>query len=399
MHGLRQTAAMNKSIPQSEKSEDVLALLNRLLAITIQQRASDLHLSAEHPPYLRLQGILAPLDDEPQLLPATLEKLADHLSQGFNIEALKRTGSLDGALSAGDGSRFRYNVYRRGGQYSIALRRLEDHIRPLSELGLPDSLYRLSDLSDGLVLLAGPTGCGKSTTLATLIDRINRNRRCHIVTIEDPIEYVHPSRLSLVNQRQIGTDASNFNDALVASLRQDPDVILVGEIRDLDTIRTAITAAETGHLVFTTVHAPDCVGSIDRLATVFPADEQPGIRRQLSMILRAVISQHLIVADGNQAIAAVDGEESPQARLVLASEVLQVNSAVANLIANSKDTQIYSMMETGTGEGMYTMDECLARLWSRGAISERTAAAMAHNPRVMTDRARRMGLRNRATSP
>ena len=165
-------------------------------------------------------------------------------------------------------------------------------------MGFSETLYRLCDLPDGLIVVAGPTGAGKSTTLATLLDRVNQTRPCHMVTIEDPIEYIHQTRKALVNQRQVGTDVSSFYEALVASLRQDPDVILVGEIRDLNTIRTAIVAAETGHLVFTTVHAGDCVGAIERLVAVFSADEQDGIRRQLSMVLRAVIAQHLVIADG-----------------------------------------------------------------------------------------------------
>lgn len=379
-------------------------LLERLLQLCIAEQSSDLHLAPDHPPYLRTQGVLGPIDGESPLAPATLSALADHLAQGGNVEALRRTGALDGALSF-EGCRFRYNVYRRGGDYSIALRRLEDHVRSLRDLGLPDDLYRLAEQSDGLVLLAGPTGSGKSTTLATLIDRINQTRRCHIVTIEDPIEYVHHSRLSLVNQRQIGTDASSFNDALVASLRQDPDVILVGEIRDLDTIRTAITAAETGHLVFSTVHAGDCVGAIDRLVAVFPADEQPGIRRQLSMVLRAIVSQHLLVADGDgrrsESRTVRCGENaldaaSPRGRLVLASETLMVNAAVANLIAHGRGAQIYSMMETGGSGGMYTLEENLARLWRRGEISERTATALAKHPKIVLDRAKKLNVSRKA---
>lgn len=375
-------------------------LLNRLLQACSDRQASDLHLAPDHPPYLRIQGVLGFMEGEATLSSETLRQLAEYLSRGGNVEALQATGALDGALSSEDGSRFRYNVYRRGGGYSIALRRLDDQVRGLSELGLSDELYRLSDLRDGLVLVAGPTGSGKSTTLAALIDRINRTRRCHIVTIEDPIEYIHSSRQALVNQRQIGTDASTFNEALVASLRQDPDVILVGEIRNLETIRTAITAAETGHLVFATVHAGDCVGAIERLVTVFPSDEQPGIRRQLSMVLRTIIAQHLLVADGSrhqqwrrQAAeesqeGAAQGPVRPQ--LVLASEVMMVSPAAANLIANSKDAQIYSVMETGSHDGMYTLEENLARLWQRGEISELAAKSLAKNPKVMLDRARKL---------
>lgn len=384
----------------ADRDPDTVLLL-QLLDHCVAEKASDLHLSADHPPYLRLQGVLAPLADQGTLSPATLRGMANYLCQGCNVQALEETGALDGALSTADGTRFRYNVYRRGGEFSIALRRLEETIRQLSDLGLSNDLYQLAELRDGLVLLAGPTGCGKSTTLATLIDRINRSRRSHIITIEDPIEYLHPSHHSLVDQRQIGTDARSFNDALIAALRQDPDVILVGEIRDLETIRTAITAAETGHLVFATVHASDCAGSIDRLVTVFPAEEQPGIRRQLAMVLRAIIAQRLLVADGtpaesNQALQdrSAAQETSPaRAALVLASEVLMVNSAVSNLIAQAKDTQIYSMMETGSSEGMYTFEENLASLLQRRRISERTAVAIAKNPQVMLNR-----LRQRTTS-
>ncbi len=384
---------------ESNAPRSAAGLIDRLLRICIGEKSSDIHLAPDHPPYLRTQGVLLAIPGEPPISAATLREMGEQLAQGFNTESLDTRGSIDGALSAHDGTRFRFNVYRRGGEISIALRRLEDRIRTLPELGLPENLYKLSDISAGLVLVAGPTGCGKSTTLASLIDRINQTRRCHIVTIEDPIEYIHPSRMSLVNQRQVGTDAPTFYDALVASLRQDPDVILVGEIRDLETIRTAITASETGHLVFATVHAGDCVGSLDRLVSVFPSDEQPGIRRQLSMVLRAVIAQHLLVADGAKYLAPAaseNGQEGgepappPRARLVLASEVLLVNPSVANLIALAKDSQIYSMMETGGGGGMYTMEECLARLWIEGEIQEATARTMSRNPRVMLDRAGRM---------
>ena len=392
----------------SDFEKQVEAKFDKLLSICIDQKSSDLHLASDMPPFLRTQGLIAPIPDEDTLSQSDLERFARFISRDINQAPLEKTGSLDGALSAKDGTRFRFNIFKRSGTFSIALRRLEEKIRTLSELGLPDNLYDLANLRDGLVLLAGPTGCGKSTTLATLIDRINRTRQCHVVTIEDPVEYIHPSKRSLVQQRQIGTDASTFNDALVAAMRQDPDVILVGEIREIETIRTAITAAETGHLVFATVHAGDCVGSIDRLVSVFPVDEQSGIRRQLSMVLRSIIAQHLVVADGfkhklqngfaksnghanNKGFADTNGtaKEITKAKLVLASEVLTINSAVSNLIVQGKDAQIYSMMETGSSDGMYTLEENLAGLFDVGEISERTARALCKNPNVLFNRIRR----------
>ena len=307
---------------------------------------------------------------------------------------LTAPGSLDGAVTASGGARFRYNIFRRQGKLAVALRRLEDRFRELSELGLPDSLYKLCELSDGLVLVAGPTGSGKSTTLATLLNRINRTRRCHMVTIEDPIEYLHDSVKALVNQRQVGSDTAHFHEAVVAAMRQDPDVILVGEIRDLATIRAAITAAETGHLVFTTVHAGDCVGAIERVVAVFPAEEQAGIRRQLSMVLRAIITQHLLVADGpgdlGRRARRAAGDGAPRRSRVVTSEILLANSAVANLISTEKTSQIYSAMEAGTALGMQTLEHDLARLMMAGYISETTATAMARSPNILRDRIRRL---------
>lgn len=378
------------------KSEDGESLLRRLLDACVARRASDLHLSADHQPHFRQQGTLAAAADWPLLDAAILDRLAAVLARRTCVAHPPAIGALDGALSADDGTRFRFNVYRRSGAYSIALRRLEDRIRSLPELGLPSALYSLAEYSHGLVLVAGPTGSGKSTTLATLVDRINHTRPCHVITIEDPIEYLHRSRMALVDQREVGQDTTSFNDALVASLRQDPDVILVGEIRDLDTIRTAITAAETGHLVFATVHAGDCIGSIDRLVSVFPTDEQTGIRRQLAMVLRAVVAQRLVIADGAKAAttsAESDAAEDPTAaktRLVLASEAMMVTTPVANLISQAKDGHIYSIMETGRGDGMYTADECLARLLRDGEISDRTARGLARNPQVMLSRASKL---------
>jgi len=372
-------------------------LLNTLLHDCVVHDASDLHLAPDLPPYLRLHGVLQPQTDHPRVSAEQIKAIGVHLAAQSDRPPLEGPGSLDGAISAADGTRFRFNVFRRQGKLAIALRRLEDRFRDLSELGLPDSLYRLCELSDGLVLVAGPTGSGKSTSLATLLNRINQSRRCHMVTIEDPIEYLHESSMALVNQRQVGGDTETFYDAVVASLRQDPDVILIGEIRDLPTIRTAIAAAETGHLVFTTVHASDCVGAIERVVSVFPADEQSGIRRQLSMVLRAIIAQHLLVADGPAGAggqnerAAEQPDDAPKRRSrVVTSEILTSTPAVANLIATEKSSQIYSAMESGTGSGMQTLEQDLARLMVTGLISETTATAMARSPNVLRERVKRL---------
>jgi twitching motility protein PilT len=352
-------------------------LLNSLTALCIQTGASDIHLSPDWPPCLRLHGYLDPVAGCQPLSGAAMEALSRFLLNDTQRGILSAKGNVDGSRTTAEGVRFRFNVYLRGARPAVALRRLEDRFRSLGELGLPEELYELSDLHDGLVVVAGPTGAGKSTTLATLLDRVNRTRRCHIVTIEDPVEYVHKPIKALINQRELHTDTPSFNDALVASLRQDPDVILVGEIREITTIRTAITAAETGHLVFATVHAGDCVGVVERLVGVFPADEQDGIRRQLSLVLRAVITQHLLPG------------LTPQGKTgrVVTSEILRVTPAVANLIAKAQSSMIYSSMESGRQLGMQTLEQDLARLWVSGRITEQTAVGACRNVNVLRDRA------------
>jgi twitching motility protein PilT len=392
---LREASLVGDAVEQNGSDEvaSADALLQRMLRDCVTADASDLHIAPGLAPFMRIHGILEAQDKYGVLSSQVTQALGEVLSRGFDRGSLNTTGSIDGALTAQDGTRFRFNVFRRQGAISIALRRLEERFRTLADLGLPDSLYDLCSQPDGLVVVAGPTGAGKSTTLATLIDRINQTRRAHIVTIEDPIEYLHRSSKSLVNQRQVGLDAGSFNDALVASLRQDPDVILVGEIRDLATIRTAITAAETGHLVFTTVHAGDCVGTIERLVSVFPADEQNGIRRQLSLVLRCIIAQHLLVADGEQGILPAAADGTVRRRRIVVSEVLTATDAVSHLIAAGKSAQIYSSMESGGNQGMQTLEESLAKLWTGGWISEQTATNMARNPAVVRDRAQRMPVR------
>jgi len=369
MDALPVTAEVTPEVPRTK--------LLRLVETCIRLDASDLHLAPDWPPCLRLHGFLDPMPEESRLTAEDLRGMIDVLlANPAQHKALADRGSVDGSWPAPDGTRFRFNVYSRSGKPAIALRKLEDRFRGLAELGMPEQLYDLSGLPDGLIIVAGPTGAGKSTTLATLIDKINRERRCHIITIEDPIEYVHRPNRAFVNQREVITDTPSFNEALVNSLRQDPDVILVGEIREINTIRTAITAAETGHLVFTTVHAGDCVGTVERLVSVFPADEQDGVRRQLSLVLRAIITQHLLpgrTPDGKVCRMAV-------------SEILMLTPAVANLIAQGKSAQMYSSMESGRQLGMQTLEQDLARLVAAGRITERTALGACRNVNVLKDR-------------
>lgn len=355
-------------------------MIDELLRCCAEEGASDIHLVPGLPPHLRRHGVLAPLAGKAEMDAGMTRAITVELMRRMGLagdepeDAVSATGSVDGAITSEGGVRFRFNCFRQQGGFAVAIRRLEERFRDLRELGLPEGLYSLCDLRDGLVIVAGATGAGKTTTLAALLHHVNRNRNGHIITIEDPVEYIHKPLNCVVSQRQVGADAPSFNDALVASLRQDPDFLLVGEIRDLETIRTAITAAETGHLVFTSLHAGDCIGSIERLVSVFPADEQEGIRKQLSLVLRGVVAQHLLPA--------AEGVSR-----VVASEVLLVNPAVANLIATGKSAQIYSAIELGTSAGMQTLEQDLARLWVAGAISEGGALSKTKNVAAVRDRA------------
>ena len=360
--------------------------------------ASDIHLSPGMPPFFRVKGSLRPDPGFQALTREEIVGLAGELlfrMSGKDSESLElllqRRGSIDGACTSISGGRYRFNIFqcqsmvlpeRRHGEnflsLGIAIRLLESRFRSLKELGLPERLQSFCGLKDGLVIVSGPTGSGKSTTLATLLDEINRSRSGHIITIEDPVEYVHLPVKSLVHQRQIGIDAADFNSALVDSLREDPDIILVGEIRELETIRTAITAAETGHLVFTTLHAGDCVGAVERFVSVFPAGEQEAVRRQLSLVLRGIVAQRLLLSERR-------GEE---ARRLPVCEILVNTPAVANLIASGKAAQIYSAMETGSVWGMQTLEQDLARLVLSGDISQQAALSLARNPAVFRNRIR-----------
>ena len=351
--------------------------LETLFEMCEESNASDLHLAVGLPPRFRIKGSLVSRNDVRTFDSADVEAVAMELGRtavplapGEGKERIKevlmREKSIDGAVTSPSGIRYRFNVYRASNECAVALRRLDSRFRPFAELGVPERIGAFSDERDGLFIVTGPTGSGKSTTLATMIDMINHKRDGHIITIEDPIEYIHKSDRCVVHQREVGRDAKGFNDALVESLRQDPDVILVGEVRELETMRTALRAAETGHLVFTTLHAGDCVGAIERLISVFPADEQDSARRQLALVLRGILAQHLLPQEGGGRVPAC--------------ELLVNTTASANHIVTGHSAHIYSVIETGSNNGMITLDQSLERLVLDGVIPLRTALGIARYP-------------------
>ncbi|QEG23102.1 type IV pilus twitching motility protein PilT [Mariniblastus fucicola] len=370
------------------EDHEIAPLLQTVLEQSVLRGASDVHVSPGEPIHFRIDG---------QLSSETFDGFADNkvsdeqtisfassLLTSAQHDSLEQRGSFDGAFSIGASNRFRFNAYKKNGSICFAFRFLANTIPELDQLGLDSQLYELCNLKDGLILVAGPTGSGKSTTIASLIDRINRNRRCHIITIEDPVEFVHPSKMALVNQRQIGPDVETFSQALHDAVRQDPDVILVGELRDLDTMRTAISAAETGHLVFASVHAGDCKTAIERLVGAFAAEEQNLAQRLVATVLRTVIVQHLLPRMQNPNL-----ETEQSSRRVLASEVMHANSAISNLIATGRLNQINSIIQTSGEEGMWTIDDSLASLWRSRLITERTARSLARDPDTMVQTKRR----------
>lgn len=319
-------------------------------------RASDLHLVCALPPKYRVDGEIRDLEPVP-LTAQQCEELARELA-GENFGQLEAVGELDLALTIA-GVRCRANLFRQQGFYSAAIRLLNDHIPQLEELGLPEVVREFAAYNQGLVLITGETGSGKSTTLAALLNQINHTQRLHILTLEDPVEYIYTPDQCLINQREIGRDTMSFAAGLRAALREDPDVILVGEMRDLDTIQTALTAAETGHLVFGTVHTNSAADSIDRIVDVFPAERQQQIRLQLSMTLKAVLSQQLLPRNGKPG-------------RVLACEVMKTDDAIRNLIREGKTPQIQNSIQTSGAIGNILMDRSLQNLYRSGAISLET---------------------------
>jgi twitching motility protein PilT len=349
-------------VAPSTRSIDFAEVLLQVL----DRRASDLHLTAGAPPMVRVRGRLIPLEGQPELTPIETREIIYSIISGAQRQKLETNWQLDFAYSIPRQARFRVNAYFQRGAIGAAFRLIPHEIAPLETLGLPPSVRDFADRPRGLVLVTGPTGSGKSTTLAALIDVINSSREEHIMTIEDPIEFLHRHKRCIVNQRELGTDAISFAQALRAALRQDPDVILVGEMRDVETIGTAITAAETGHLVFATLHTQDAPQTIDRIVDVFPAGQQSQVRAQLSVALQGIVTQTLLpTADGS-------------GRCV-AAEVLVPTPAVRNLIRESKSHQIYSVIQTGASHGMQTMDASLAGLVRAGRITRPLAESRAHS--------------------
>jgi twitching motility protein PilT len=346
---------------------ETLLSIDDLLAQMVALNASDLHLTVGAPPVVRVRGQLERLEGAPQLSGEETQQLLYRILSTEQQKNLEIKRNIDLAHSIPGLARFRVNVYFQRETLGAAFRLIPTDIKTLEELGIPPSLHALTDKPRGLVLITGPTGSGKSTTLAALIDEVNRKRSEHILTIEDPIEFVHKHKRCIVNQREIGPDATTFADALRAALRQDPDVILLGEMRDLETIGTAITAAETGHLVFATLHTQSAPSTIDRVIDAFPATQQEQIRVQLAATLEGVCTQALLpTADGKGRVAAL--------------EILFPNDAVRNLIRQGKVEQIYSVMQTGTEKGMQTMEQSLADLAMRHVITLETALGRSSRP-------------------
>lgn len=343
--------------------EQVAVILHEM----VKRSASDLFITVGIPPVFKVDGILLQQKQYGRFSQAETEAFAHQLfvNDGDYQEFLA-AGEKDFSLSLSDIGRFRINVFRQRGSCAVSVRRIYSELPIAEELGIPRSVMDLANRQKGLVLVTGPTGCGKTTTLAALINRVNQERSCHILTLEDPIEYLHRHAASIVNQREIGTDSKSYERALRAALRQSPDVIQIGEMRDLETIAIALTAAETGHLIFSTLHTVGAAKTIDRIIDVFPPNQQQQIRIQLSTVLQAVVSQQLLPGS--------DGGLQP------AFEIMLVNSAIRNMIREGKTPQIDGVIQMNSNQGMITMDLSLAALLRQGKISRDDALFYAVNP-------------------
>ncbi|MFA4881027.1 MAG: PilT/PilU family type 4a pilus ATPase [Candidatus Doudnabacteria bacterium] len=347
--------------------DNVQLTIKRLLLATAQRNASDLHLSVGRYPTLRIDGELITMKEERMLDPSDTEKICLGLLSEKQKERLTNEKSVDLSYEFQEKARFRINVFYQRGFLSAALRLVPMKIRTIGELGLPPILEGLTDLIQGLILLVGPSGHGKSTSLAALLDLINHKRAEHIITVEDPIEYLFTQDKSLIDQRELYQDTNSFPEALRAALREDPNVVMVGEMRDLDTIATAVTVAETGHLVFSTVHTNNAPQTIDRIIDVFPSHQQNQVRFQLANVLGGIVSQRLLPRIGGG--------------LAVACEIMMVNAAIRNLIREQKTHQIESVLQTGAEEGMVPLDKSLARLVKEGVVDIAHALMYSQDPR------------------
>ena len=342
--------------------------LQDLLKVMIDKGGSDLHITAGSPPRIRINGKLLPLEQLPPLTPVDTKQMTYTVLTDAQKHTFEEGNELDFSFGLKGLSRFRGNLFVQRGATGGVFRTIPFKIKTFQELGLPPIVEELSKKPRGLILVTGPTGSGKTTTLASMINKINEEREDHIITIEDPIEYLHPSKKALVNQREVGADTNSFKKALKHVLRQDPDVVLLGELRDMETIEIALTVAETGHLCLATLHTNSCVQTINRIVDVFPANQQPQIRAQLSFVLEGVMSQLLIPT--------VDGKGR-----VMALEIMVPNSAIRNLIREDKVHQIYSQMQVGQAKfSMQTMNQSLLSIYQRRLISLDEAIGRSGDP-------------------
>jgi twitching motility protein PilT len=353
--------------------------IDDLLEKVVERRGSDLHVTVGTEPVIRVHGHLERLDGYPRLRPDDAQQMLYRIMSTEQQKHFETKRQIDLSYSIPGLARFRVNIYFQRESVGGAFRTIPTELKTLEDLGLPESLHEFSKKPRGLVLVTGPTGSGKSTTLAAIIDEINRTRRDHIMTIEDPIEFLHRHKSCVVNQREIGPDATSFAEALRGALRQDPDVILLGEMRDLETISTALTAAETGHLVFATVHTQDAPSTVDRLIDVFPGAQQSQVRVQIAATLQGIITQTLLpTADGHGRVAAC--------------EILVPDDACRNLIRQAKVEQIYSIMQTGTKRGMQTLEQALADLVKRGIVTRDVAVGRSSRPDQLLGLLERSGI-------
>ena len=342
--------------------------IKQVLNIATERDASDIHFTVARPPILRIRGDLVPLKGS-ALSPEDVEKICYSLMNADQILTFEKDGQVDFSWSIPQFSRYRVNVYRQRHSCAAAIRRISNQIPTFEEIGLPPILKQLALKPRGMVLVTGPTGSGKSTTLAAMTGYINENRRCHVLTIEEPIEYMHKHNQSIINQREVGSDTNSFAGALRSALREDPDVILVGEMRDFETISTAVSAAETGHFVMSTLHTSTAAQTVDRIIDAFPPHQQQQIRGQLATILEGIVCQQLLRTSDNQ-------------KIVPAFEILLVNDAVKNLIREGKVAQMNTVLQTNIKNGMMSMDYSLARLVKNNLVTQQDAMARCVDPEI-----------------